>query len=250
MAVIKVGTCGWSVRGGRSAYYRTFPVIELQETFYNLMPLEKARKLREEAPQGFEFTMKVWQVITHPHTSPTWRRLKEKPPGNLENYGFLKPTKENFDAWEKVREVAKELGAKVCVFQTPPSFGYSEENLRNVKEFFSSISRDGIVIAWEPRGSWNQKLDVVAEVVNELGIVHVVDPLKRDSVSKHPVAYFRLHGLGPGEVNYRYRYSDDDLRKLCEIVKVKYGGKDVVYVLFNNIYMAEDAKRFREICKV
>jgi len=244
--VIKVGTCGWSIKGGRKAYFEKFNVIELQDTFYNLPTVKRARKWRNDAPKDFEYCVKVWQVITHPHTSPTWRRLKENPPGILENYGFLKPTKENFEAWEKVLEICRVLEAKICVFQTPPSFEYSEENVKNVKEFFSSISTNEVTIAWEPRGTWNDNLDKVKEIVDELGLVHVVDPFKRWPVSEHKIVYFRLHGKGPREVNYRYKYTDDDLKWLRDQILSRYEGKEV-YVMFNNVYMGQDALRFKEL---
>jgi hypothetical protein len=58
------------------------------------------------------------------------------------------------------------------------------------------------------------------------------------------IAYFRLHGLG--KQMYYYQYSDAELQRLKELVTLyKKGGKRV-YVLFNNLSMFEDAKRFME----
>jgi len=247
--MIKVGTCGWSVKGGRKKYFEKFKVIEIQQTFYNLPMVKTAQKWRAEAPEDFEFTLKVWQVITHPHTSPSWRRLRKKPPGKLENYGFLKPTRENFEAWEKFKEIANSLNAKIVIFQTPPSFGYNRENYNNIIEFFSKIKDNSLVIGWEPRGSWNNALDKVKEIVEDLGIIHVVDPFRRLPVSSHPITYFRLHGIGKGEVNYRYKYSDDDLEKLLKICLNFTSKGHIVYVMFNNVYMAEDALKFKQLAK-
>ncbi|MEM5824892.1 MAG: DUF72 domain-containing protein, partial [Thermofilaceae archaeon] len=78
--VIKVGTCGWSAKGGREAYFAHFSVIELQETFYKLPLEETAEKWRSRAPPGFEFVVKAWQAITHPPSSPTWKRSGLKIP--------------------------------------------------------------------------------------------------------------------------------------------------------------------------
>ena len=250
---IRVGTCGWSVKGGRKAYFSKFNVIELQDTFYNLPSLDTAKKLREEAPQEFHYCMKAWQVITHPHTSPTWRKLKIKiPEDKAKNYGYLKPTKENIEAWEKVLEFARELNAKVVVLQTPPSFGYSTETEKWVRDFFSVITpKSRPLIGWEPRGTWNNHLDVVKNICDDYGLIHIVDPFKRDPVSKHEVTYLRLHGIGPSEVNYRYKYTDEDLRKLRDKVMnyCKYLNKKMVYVLFNNVYMSQDAERFSNLLK-
>jgi len=239
-----VGCCGFPV--ARERYFRTFTLVELQNTFYDLPTEDEAQRLRNSIPSNAIVTMKAWQVITHPCTSPTWKRMKRKPSGDLQRYGYLKPTKENLEAWESVVRIAKILDAKAIVLQTPPSFGYSEENLRNVLEFFSTIERT-ILVCWEPRGTWRNHREAIAKVV-ELGIVHVTDLLKEDPVlGSNKVLYTRLHGLGPGEVNYRYRYTDEDLKKLCAKIKNYLGTVDVAYVLFNNIYMFNDAQRFREI---
>lgn len=62
----------------------------------------------------------------------------------------------------------------------------------------------------------------------------------RDPLAARPLwgepSYFRLHGLG----GYRYRYTDEDLRSLRSKLPA---GKEC-YVMFNNVYMEEDARRF------
>ncbi|MCP2619421.1 DUF72 domain-containing protein [Candidatus Aminicenantes bacterium AC-335-K20] len=99
--MIKIGCCGFPVN--RPTYYRNFNVVEIQQTFYQLPKIETALKWREEAPLDFEFTIKAWQLITHPSTSPTYKRLKITLQ-NKENYGFFKPTKEVFSAWKETEE--------------------------------------------------------------------------------------------------------------------------------------------------
>jgi hypothetical protein len=58
------------------------------------------------------------------------------------------------------------------------------------------------------------------------------------------VVYFRLHGLG--DKMYYYQYDNVELEKLKELISLfeKEGRK--VYVLFNNLSMFEDGKRFME----
>jgi len=135
--VIKVGCCGWAVRGGKQAYYKEFSLIELQETFYKLPKVDTVKSWRENAPSNFEFAVKAWQAITHPTTSPTWKKAGVKIPAEkADKYGNLQPTREVFEAWEQTLEICKALSARICVIQTPPSFNYTDENLRNAKEFF------------------------------------------------------------------------------------------------------------------
>lgn len=246
--VLYIGCCGWCM--ARSRYYSAFNAVELQDTFYNPPDPERLSRLRREAPEGFAFSMKAWQAVTHPLDSPTWKKAKVRPDSSLsERYGLLKPTKEVFEAWELVVEGARALKAKVVVVQTPPSFGYSEENFRNAVEFFSAAEQKDFVIGWEPRGSWLANLGKVAELLSRFSrVTHVVDPFKAAPAVTREVAYFRLHGIGPGEVNYRYRYTTSDFEKLSAMV-ARYLGKLEAYVMFNNVYMAEDAATFRECSK-
>lgn len=244
------GCCGFCL--SRSRYYTTFNVIELQETFYDIPDADKLKKYRKEAPKDFIFTLKAWQAITHPLDSPTWKRARFIPDKSLSNrYGFLRPTKEVFDAWEKVVEAVKILSAKVVVVQTPPSFGCTEENYRNVIEFFSTVNANNFAIGWEPRGTWIQNIDKVAEIISRFkNVIHIVDPLKLLPAVDKFTTYFRLHGLGASEVNYRYKYTDSDLDKLCEIISRFARVSEEIYVMFNNIYMAQDASRFIQLCKI
>ncbi len=244
---IKVGCCGWAVKGGMDAYFKTFKLIEIQSTFYKLPNPSTAEGWRTKAPEDFEFTLKSWQAVTHPTSSPTWRKAGVKiPPDRADRYGHLKPTEENFEAWSKTMEIARALRAKIIVVQLPPSFDASEENIKNMQEFFSTIDRGGVLITVEFRhNSWTA--DKVAEVCRRLDLIHTVDPFKAETVTKDKdVIYYRLHGLG--KKMYVYNYSDEELLKLYENWVKPYSLKGVeVYVLFNNTAMAEDAKRFQEI---
>lgn len=247
---IRVGCCGWCVRGGKKAYYLRFPIVEVQETFYKLPKPETASRWAESAPESFRFCMKAWQAITHPPTSPTWRRSGLKiPRSKYGRYGFLRSTEENLKAWEKTLEVCRAMRAEVCVIQTPASFGYSEENLQNAESFFSAIRRDRVLLGWEPRGTWRENLPAVKKLCDRHDLIHVVDPFRCEPQSAHELTYFRLHGRGGKEFNYRYRYTESDLRELTEIARkaVEEGGK--VYVLFNNVYMADDAARFMKLLR-
>jgi len=238
------------VRGGKKAYYTKFPIIEVQETFYKLPKPETASRWAETSPKTFKFCMKAWQAITHPPTSPTWRRSDLKiPRSKYGKYGHLKPTEENLKAWEETLKICRAMKAKVCVIQTPASFRYDEENLKNAESFFSTIKRNGVFLGWEPRGTWRENLSAVKKLCEKHDLIHVVDPFRCKPQSALELVYFRLHGRGGREYNYRYRYSNSDLTELAGIVgKVVDEGRSV-YVLFNNIYMADDAARFTELLK-
>jgi len=247
---IKVGCCGWAVRGGMKKYFEVFDIIELQSTFYKLPSIETAKRWRDEAPPDFTYTMKAWQAITHPPSSPTWRKSGLKVPSeSQEKYGHLKPTKENYEAWERTLEIAKALRCPVLVLQMPPSFVKSSENVSNIKTFLNTIERpQGLVIGIEFRhDSWD--IGTIRELCEELNLIHIVDPFKQDLATTFgQVVYYRLHGLGKRA--YVYDYSDEELKQLYEKWVRPYEKEKTVYVLFNNTNMANDALDFKKILAI
>ncbi len=250
---IKIGCCGFSVAKAR--YYDHFDVVELQQTFYQPPALKTAEKWRTEAPENFKFTLKAWQLITHEPSSPTYRRLRiDIPERKKKNYGSFRPTKEVLSAWQKTDEIATALGTKIIIFQCPASFTPTDEHVDNLRKFFDSIDRKDYIFAWEPRGEWSE--EAIKNLCADLNLVHCVDPYKCDPVhtpipsfkrGERGVFYFRLHGKGGA----RYRFTIDDLLWLNEKISGR-GGERLfapTYVMFNNIYMFNDAIHFKEIIK-
>lgn len=118
-----------------------------------------------------------------------------------------------------------------------------------MKKFFSSVERDGIHIAFEPRGDWLENPKIIRELVNELNLIHCVDPFWDEPQSAHPVAYLRLHGLGR-RYNYRYAYTERDLSELvAKMRKLDRLGKEEVYCFMNNLRMWQDAAHLQELWK-
>jgi len=195
--------------------------------------------------------MKAWQVITHPATSPTWRRItKQIQPSKKARYGHLKPTRENFDAWAKTLDICKILNASVCVIQCPPSLGFSRRNVENVRTFLGQIDRGNAKIAWEPRGNWKEHGKAVEKLCNELDIIHAVDILRSEPAVAGKTSYFRLHGLGPRDFNYKYNYSREDLERLREAAMATLRrGTMQVFIMFNNVSMLENAKAFQKMAQ-
>ncbi|MBS7612114.1 DUF72 domain-containing protein [Candidatus Bathyarchaeota archaeon] len=227
-------------------YFEKFNLVELQSTFYRLPKLNTAKNWRARAPEEFEFSMKGFQGLTHPTSSPTWRRsgLKFNSEESKE-VGFLRPTRTNFEYWRKTKEVAEALKARTVVLQCPPSFTHTDENVESMTAFFKTINRGNLIIGWEPRhDSWRP--NIIRELCMELNLIHVVDPFKSETQTYdiNPV-YYRLHGLGSRP--YNYKYTNEDLRILYEryVKPIQNYGLDI-YILWNNIYMGEDALIFKQ----
>jgi uncharacterized protein YecE (DUF72 family) len=75
--MIKVGLCGFTI--AMADYPLYFPVVEVQQTFYE-PPADATMQRRLAAtPAGFELTIKAWQLMTHEGNlweprGPTWSR--------------------------------------------------------------------------------------------------------------------------------------------------------------------------------
>lgn len=231
----KVGTAGWGYLGsvikeklgikksGIEGYAEVFEFVEVNYTFYKIPRestvkrwAEKARKIRED----FEFSVKAYRGITH----------EEKFKGKAYEY------------FEKIKHIAKVLGSKIILFQSPPSFKPTEENLKRAEEFFSSIDRDGLLLAWEVRWKEDWKEEIVKPLFSKLDLIHAVDPLRQRAYA-NPM-YYRLHGFG--KRMYDYTFSTDELEEVAK--KIKRENEDS-YVVFNNYNMYEDAVKFKEIWK-
>jgi len=163
-------------------------------------------------------------------------------------YGHLKPTRENFDAWARTLDICKILNANVCVIQCPPSFGFSRRNVDNVRRFLGQIDRGNTKIAWEPRGNWKEHANAVKKLCNQLDIIHAVDILRSEAAVSGKTSYFRLHGIGPRDFNYKYNYSRKDLERLREsaVATLRKAAKQV-FIMFNSVSMLENAKAFQEM---
>ncbi|MDB5295072.1 MAG: hypothetical protein JWO31_1055 [Phycisphaerales bacterium] len=230
---VKIGLCGFTV--AMAEYPRRFPVVEVQQTFYQPPAEAVMRRWRAAAPAGFQFTIKAWQLVTHAAASPTYRRLR-RPLDARERAGAgaFRDSAIVDEGWRVTAACAATLGATAILFQCPASFRPTDENAANLGSFFRRIDRPpGVRLLWEPRGPW--PADVVASLCAAHGLTHVVDPFVGPTVTAG-LTYYRLHGV----TGSRHVYSDDELRRLRDMLPAA----GDAYVMFNNIPRADDARRF------
>ncbi|HID09348.1 TPA: DUF72 domain-containing protein [Candidatus Micrarchaeota archaeon] len=224
---VRIGACGWRYLDAKRyfgdgwkerfgsklrAYAQLFDCVEVNSTFYRLPRISTAEKWRREVPEGFAFTVKMWRAITH---EKQFRGADE------ETEAFL--------------AVARALRAPVILIQTPRRFRQTGENERIVLDYLSTLP-PSFSYALELRG-WEHSPRFSP-------FIWVVDPFA-SAPPEQDAYYFRLHGSPPGERMYYYRYTDADLEKLADIVLSL--SPDSVWLFFNNIWMYEDALRFKEV---
>lgn len=230
-AKIHTGCCGWSYLneqefadklGGEyssklQAYAALFEAVEINSTFYRLPRPATAEKWRKEVDAirpDFEFTVKAFKGITHLH------RFQKK---------------ESLDAFGVIGDICSALNARYVLFQSPASFKPTPANIENMRWFFSGIDISGLTAVWEPRGTWYDDQRLIQSVCTDNKLVHCVDLFRNEPLMSNKIgaAYFRLHGFGQPTM-YRYNFSNQELRQLCdEIVSLPPIVKDI-YVFFNN----------------
>jgi len=251
MVSVKVGVCSFTRK-----MYNMFKIVEVQQTFYNIPQRKTVERWRKEAPQDFEFSFKIFQGLTHPHNSPTWKRYRGKLSEEQKRLVGNLSLNELTQQWVKTMiEFANILKAPLLVVQTPASFKCTSENIEQAREFFryfsDELEKHGVetLIGWEPRGDWlkEENRSALRKIIDEIPrLIHVVDPFFHEQVIIKETSYFRLHGKP--YLNYRYKYSEDDFEFLKQLVKkLEREGVREAYFMFNNTNMINDALRFSSI---
>lgn len=235
----RIGLCGFSM--SMKAYATFFPVVEVQSTFYEPPSDAVMQRWRSATAPSLEFTMKVWQLVTHVATSPTYRRMRA-PPQAGDDPGFFKDSPAVRAGWQRSLHCAELLSATGMLFQCPASFRPEPENITTMRRFFERIERPRARLLWEPRGrEWVARRELALALCADLDLVHVVDPFVTRPAPRHEV-YWRLHGIGGA----RNAYTDAQLGELHDML-VRVASDAPAYVMFNNLPRVGDARRFASL---
>jgi uncharacterized protein YecE (DUF72 family) len=234
---VRVGLCGWTI--AQRAYVERFRLVEVQHTFYEPPADSVLVRWRNQVPPRFEFTIKAWQVVTHESSSPTYRRMKRPlPREDHGRVGAFRMTEPVLAAWARTLECARILRASAVLLQCPRSFTPTEANVERLRAFAATVDRPEGRLLWEPRGDWPDAL--IRELCADADLVHVVDPMLRETVTPERT-YYRLHGT----TGARHVHTDDELARLRDRV----ADRDDPYVLFNNLPRTGDAERFQALLR-
>jgi uncharacterized protein YecE (DUF72 family) len=222
-------------------YALHFPVVEVQNTFYEPPRDAVMQKWLAATASSLEYTMKVWQLVTHPASSPTYRRMK-RALDEKDEPGFFRDSPGVREGWLRSVECANLLSATAMLFQCPASFRPEPENVRRMRSFFDRIDRPGARLLWEPRGAeWVAERQLALSLCRDLDLVGVVDPFVTPPEPGRAV-YWRLHGIG----NARNSYTEAELLQLRRML-LDAQPSGTAYVLFNNLPRVGDAQRFARI---
>jgi uncharacterized protein YecE (DUF72 family) len=225
-----------------SKYFERFNAVEVQESFYDPPTERTLAKWRRTAPDGFAFTMRAWQLITHPASYSGYQRIRRPWDQQArDRFGLFQPTEQTKWAWGIVRRSAEILDAKAIVFHTPSSFTPTRENKKNFARFFESVERGPYSLAWEPEGMWED--EEIETLCKEFGLIVATDPLMSKPCSGE-VFYFRIKE----KTRSRDPHGEDDFLQIHS--KAVAGGERVGegFFIWNTHDAARDAQRFWKWC--
>ncbi len=220
---IRVGTSGYSYFWNPGVptpfqWYcgQGFDTVEINASFYRF-PSRGWIKTWMKCPKDFDFSIKVHRSITH------YRRLKP----------------DAVKTWSKFESLFKEIRDKIAfwLFQMPPDFTASEENIALISSFFSELELGNSAVVEFRHPSWWGKKRVCEEVGAAFCSVDAPG-LPREIVSMNDAVYLRLHGR---ETWYAYIYSEQELIEMIEAVKKQDATKKYIY-LNNNHGMLPNGK--------
>jgi len=250
-AKIYVGTSGWSYPKGEGTwagyfypagkineleyYSQFFNTVEINSSFYRPPNPGYVYNWAKRVPEGFLFTVKLWQKFTHP------KMYKE---ATGEEAVISSRDVDLFNHSIEPLIKYKKLGALLAQF--PPSFkndGYGKQILSAVIRTFGQYR-----LAVELRHrSWSDDENTARLLTgNNVAWVQIDEPKFQTSVaSEVPLtsdwAYFRFHGRnkemwwkGDSETRYKYLYSADEIDELSGKVRSAADQTTLLFAFFNN----------------
>lgn len=213
--MIYVGTSGWMYdwnEGGSLEWYvknSGLNVVELNMSFYRFPYKNQIIGWKK---YNITWSVKVNRYITHV------KRLKD------------------VESWKKFRDLFEPLNPRFYLFQMPPNFKFSNENVQRVKRFEELVGEKMAIEFRDP--SWYQNLPDLKST-----LVSIDSPIGTYLVNTSGIVYLRLHGKDNW---YMYEYSEEELKDLAKkIVSLK---PKEIFVFFNNDHwMLENARLMKKI---
>lgn len=260
MTRILVGACSWSDHkpfypkglpaNQQITYYaQRYPIVEINSTFYRMMPERNLRLWAERTPEGFVFDVKPYRQIT-------WHDRKNPPdPAVTAAFcGVLQPLRD-----------ANKLGA--VHFQFPPWFVYSRAHIDYILGLRDAFPDDRISVEYRHR-SWleGDHVPALCETLRAHGVgLTVVDEPQLGSgsvpivleVTNPELVIVRFHGRNDekwyarvkttGE-RFNYLYSREELDGWLPNVRQLAEDAAELHLLFNNNaqdYALQNARQLR-----
>jgi uncharacterized protein YecE (DUF72 family) len=246
-------------------YASTFPLVEVDSTYYGL-PSERTSVLwADRTPDHFTFDFKAFRLFTD-HPTPLKalpRAIRDELPADLKEkaniYAKDLPAEMVDHIWEMYRQAlmpvhsAGKLGA--VFLQFPHWFFYSKENMQKILNAREHLPDYQVAVEFrQPSWMTEEHAEGTLDFLREHGIAYTsVDEPQGTKASIPPVAaattpdlsVVRFHGRraetwdkrGVGvEERFKYLYSEAELQEWVPKVERLASETQQVHVLMNNCY--------------
>jgi uncharacterized protein YecE (DUF72 family) len=223
-----VGCSGWRYWKWRDSFYdgvpqsewfkhysRVFDTVEINASFYSWPTVIGVQAWRRQpGGENVVYTVKVCEHITHIKKFIGTKTL-------VRDFGMI----------------ADILGPQMgCfLFQLPPSFHYTKTRLNAIVSQLDPARRN--VVEFRHKSWWNEEVYVAFRKVGIIFCSCSGPRLPDELIRTADEVYVRLHGPARW---YRHDYSDEELAKWAERIKVS--GASRAWVYFNNDYDAHAPK--------
>lgn len=276
MSTIRVGTCNWAdftewyPKGLKPAeriryYAQSFSVVEIDSTFYTLMPRRNFEGWAAKTPDGFVFDVKAYRTLTRHGAAyePGARHADADPEYD--------PPEDDFHKFAYQIEPLRAAGKlRAVLFQFPPWFKHSEANLEHIETCREYLPDHLLAVEFRHR-SWLEPavMDETFTFLRDREIVYtIVDEPQIGSASVPPVvavtnpalALLRFHGrnaetwylkgAASSRERFNYLYSQEELAKWAPKIEQIAQQAGEVHVLMNNNFGSHaitNARQFQQM---
>ena len=230
----------------------------MNSTFYGQPRAEVCHGWAERTPDGFEFSVKLFQKFTHPgmYSERIVKSLPDEARASADAVeALVEANAADLDAFRRGIEPlanAGKLGALLAQF--PPSFKDSSESRACVERLLRAFS--GYPVAVELRHkSWSDAIGDTLAMLNAFRAawVQIDEPKFRLSIRQNYLPnvegfyYMRLHGRNAAnwwkhdkaEDRYDYLYSADELKEFSETADAAKRLVKKLYLYTNNHFSAK-----------
>ncbi len=278
MGNLRIGTSGWNYPSGRGTwngvfypppgqrpkafdelafYAEHFDTVEVNSTFYGQPRASVTKSWADRTPDGFEFSVKLYQKFTHPKMfEQTLRRSMQTPDGHEEAVRELvRPNAADLDEFRRGIEPlasVNKLGSVLAQF--PASFKDGPAQRDYLSHLLRALSEYPIAVELRHR-SWSDAFEHTLDLLNgaEAAWVQIDEPKFTLSIRQNRLPnvkgfyYMRLHGRNAeqwwrhdkSEDRYNYLYSADELKEFSETADSARRLVKKAYLYTNNHFSAK-----------
>jgi len=238
-----IGTSGWVYSDWEGIFYpenlpskdklkyfsQHFKTAEINYSFYHLPKKSTYQNWYFQTPEDFLFAVKASRFITH-----------------------IKRLKDVKEAWKVFADNALNLKEKLgpILFQFPPSFKTTEENIKRLENFLKLIClttgvKQRYVFEFRHKTWCDEKIYKLLRKYNIAWVIADSPRYPKAEVVTANFVYIRMHG---SKVLFSSKYTKKELQDLAQKIK-KWLKTCDVYIYFNNDARGFAIKNAKELLK-